>query len=64
MKLKDSKLCLDCEEIFSMKRVNNYKCPKCGSGSHWSILKWAGRIKDTEVRMKEKEMIYNGTKKG
>lgn len=57
MNLKDSKLCLDCDEVFKMERKNNYKCPKCGSGSHWSIMRWAGRVKDTEVRLVEKKEL-------
>lgn len=57
MKLKDSNLCLDCDEVFSLERINKYKCPKCGGGSHWSLLKWAGRVVDTEVGVGEKKEL-------
>ncbi len=64
MKLKDGNVCLNCDEVFVLNRSNGFKCPGCGGNSFWSLERWMGRIKDTEVKVGEKRMISEGIKKG
>lgn len=38
MKLSQSMVCMDCNEVFEVARLG--RCPHCGSGSIWPIDKW------------------------
>lgn len=35
MKLKDARLCIECDEVFEGR-----SCPVCDSGEGWPIINW------------------------
>ena len=60
MKINNSHVCLDCDEIFVLNRRNGYTCPGCGGGHFWSMERFVGRMVDTETKGKEKDRILEG----
>lgn len=60
MKLKDTYICLSCEELFTNGRDG---CPSCGDVHYYSVVKWLGTIPDLEEELskgktKEEEVLW------
>jgi len=54
MKLRDARLCADCDEVYAAFGIYA-RCPACGSEAFTLISKWLPTVADFEKWVKEKE---------
>jgi anaerobic ribonucleoside-triphosphate reductase len=54
MKLRDARLCADCDEVYESRGIYA-SCPGCGSESFALISQWLPTVADFERWVKEKE---------
>ncbi|MEW5745249.1 MAG: hypothetical protein AB1805_07435 [Nitrospirota bacterium] len=48
MKLRDARLCLDCEEVYQAEGVLSATCPVCGSESVTLLCRWVPTMREFE----------------
>ncbi len=48
MKLRDARLCADCEEVYEAEGCLYAACPSCGSKSFYLVSRWIPTLNDFE----------------
>lgn len=54
MKLRDARLCADCDEVYESEGVYA-SCPSCGSESFSLISRWIPTVNQFELWVKERQ---------